>query len=106
MLALLVLGAAAAQTLFVDRAPTFDELGLFNATYTSLTSDRMTYPAHGDFQAMIVHPPAYYWMVAQLLRLRLPVMAAAALLPFGAFCLAVGLVLTSRMTPITKAALL
>ena len=106
VLALLVLATAAAQTIFADREPTFDELGLFNATYTSLTSGRMIYPAHGDFNAMIVHPPTYYWMLAQLLRLRMPVMAAAALLPFAAFCLAIGLVVASRMTVLTKSALL
>lgn len=72
---------AAANACFSDRSPSFDEMGLFNPTYLFFQDERMTYPAHGHPDAMVVHPPMLYFLVGSLMHLGLsPFQAAGALL--------------------------
>jgi hypothetical protein len=101
-----ILFAACCQTLFLDREPAFDEVGLFNAVYTSLTSGHMTYPAHGDFSAMVVHPPTYYWLVAQIMKTGLRAMTAATLVPLTLLVIDMVLILTASLGSALKASLL
>jgi hypothetical protein len=65
---------------FVNRAPEFDELGLFNAAYMFAHTGAVTYPiypAAGATTAMFVHPPTHYLILGLLMRAHLPVEAAA-----------------------------
>lgn len=72
---------AAANACFSDRSPSFDEMGLFNPTYLFFQDGRMTYPAHGHPDAMVVHPPMLYFLVGSLMHLGLsPFQAAGVLL--------------------------
>jgi hypothetical protein len=105
-LSVLVFYAACCQTLFLDREPAFDEIGLFNAVYTSLTSGHMTYPAHGDFSGMVVHPPTYYWLVAQLMKIGARAMTAATIVPLVVLAIDIALILTAPFSPALAASLL
>src|SRR5262249_50556921 len=100
-----ILFAACCQTLFLDREPAFDEVGLFNAVYTSLTTGHMTSPAHGDFSAMVVHPPTYYWLVAQVMKTGLRAMTAATAVPLILLVVDMLLILTASFTPALTASL-
>jgi hypothetical protein len=62
-----------------DRTPAFDEIGLHNPVYMYLHYGKMTYPAHGQFDHMVVHPPLHYTMIAWLMKLGVPLFHAAGL---------------------------
>jgi hypothetical protein len=71
-----VLGmAAVVSVLFLlaayssDRKGDIDEIGLFNPTYMYVHSGKMTYPVHGFYDKMIVHPPVHYAVIGMLMRL-------------------------------------
>jgi hypothetical protein len=70
---------AVAFTFFYDRNIMFDEIGLYNAIYTYLTTGHMTYPAHGWPDAMFVHPPFHYWITANFMKLGFELIDASAL---------------------------
>ena len=63
---------------FSDRHGGIDEIGLFNPTYMALHYGKMTYPVHGYFDAMVVHPPVHYEAIAILMRLGLSLYYAQA----------------------------
>jgi hypothetical protein len=70
--ALAVVAAAVVSLWFVERRLSFDELGLSNAIYTFLRTGSMTYPVYptdGARDAMFVHPPTHYFLVAELMHL-------------------------------------
>ncbi|HEY2844666.1 MAG TPA: hypothetical protein VGJ09_13490 [Bryobacteraceae bacterium] len=54
---------------FTDRNGAVDEIGLFNPPYMAFHFGKMTYPVHGYFNAMVVHPPVHYEMIALAMRL-------------------------------------
>src|SRR5205085_1904904 len=45
-----------------------DEIGLFNPSYMALHFSKMTYPVHGYFNEMVVHPPVHYEVIALAMR--------------------------------------
>jgi len=94
--ALLLVGYAILYQCFSERLIYFDEVGLFNPVYTYLHYGKMTYPAHGQFDTMFVHPPAQYFFIAMLMRTGLSVYHAAGALSVLLFAAFVLLVLTSR----------
>jgi len=53
---------------FTDRNGGVDEIGLFNPPYMALHFGKMTYPVHGYFNNMVVHPPVHYEMIALAMR--------------------------------------
>ena len=49
---------------FSDRQGWVDEIGLFNPTYMNVHYGKISYPVHGYFDSMVVHPPVHYKMIA------------------------------------------
>jgi hypothetical protein len=62
----------------MQREIVFDEAGLHNAVYTFYTTGQMTYPMHHHPDFMVVHPPTHYAIIALLMKLGIPLMAASA----------------------------
>ncbi len=83
-----------------------DEIGLYNPAYMDYTYGRITYPAHGYFKEMAVHPPVHYKMIAALMRAGLTLYYAQAtpVVAFSLLCL--WLVIRSRMPWPLRAAFL
>jgi len=82
---------------FQDRELTFDEAGLQNPPYMLLNYARMTYPIHGHFDDMVVHPPTHYAAIALFQWLGLSLFHAAAAEDVLFFVLAALLLVTARM---------
>jgi hypothetical protein len=53
---------------FCDRGGGVDEIGLLNPSYMVLHTGRITYPIHGYFHSMVVHPPVHYLIIGWILR--------------------------------------
>lgn len=79
---------------FLDRQISYDEAGLFNPVYMLLHYGRMTYPIHGHFDDMVIHPPTHYLMLALWMKLGFSLFHAAAVIPILSF-LAAGCFLLS-----------
>jgi hypothetical protein len=94
--ATLLTSAAAVYQCFSERVVYFDEVGLHNPVYMYLHYGKMTFPAHEHFDAMFVHPPMHYWMVATLMRTGLSVYHAAGLVSVLFFLIFALVVATSR----------
>jgi hypothetical protein len=62
-----------------DRDLHVDELGLFNPVYMFLRHGTMTYPAHGYFDSMVVHPPVHYLEIASFMKMGLDIFYAEAI---------------------------
>jgi hypothetical protein len=76
--AIFVIGLAYAYCFHMSRGISFDEIGLHNPIYMYLTTGRMTYPMHGQFNYMVVHPPTHYLVAALLMKGGLPLFSASA----------------------------
>ena len=76
----------------------FDEAGLQNPPYMLLHYGRMTYPIHGHFDDMVVHPPMHYAAIALFQKLGLSLFHAAAVEPVLFFILAALMLVFSRMS--------
>lgn len=96
--ALILLSAAAVYAMFADREITFDEAGLYNPVYMFQHYGKMTYPAHGSFFAMIIHPPAHYYAVALLMGCGLSLFHAAGLIPVLLFAILLFVLYRSRIS--------
>jgi hypothetical protein len=83
-----------------------DELGLLNPVYMCYASGQVTYPMHGQWDTMTVHPPTNYWAIATLMRLGLSADRAAGLHCWLLLAAFLALVLTARRPAHVKAALL
>jgi hypothetical protein len=105
-LALCLIGFALLYQCFAERVIYFDEVGLFNPVYTYLHSGKMTYPAHGQFDAMFIHPPTQYFLIAMLMHFGLSVFHAAGLLSVLLFVAFAALVSFSEFPFPIKASLL
>src|SRR5215213_1971138 len=83
LLAVAVLTVALSFTysLFMDRRPDFEDIGMFNPVYMYLHYGKMAYPAHGwdNAAALTMHPPVHYLEVANLIRLGFDTFHAAGL---------------------------
>ena len=83
---LLVLAVASILYLaFLDRQISFDEIGLFNPSYMLLHYGRITYPIHGHFDDMVIHPPTHYLVIALWMKLGFSLFHAAAVMPILSF---------------------
>lgn len=67
-----------AYGIHMRRPIVFDEIGLQNPVYVFYSTGHMTYPMHGQPDFMVVHPPTHYAIVALMMKLGLPLFAAAA----------------------------
>lgn len=67
--------------LFRDRIAWLDTLGLYNPVYTFVHFHKMTYPVHGRFDQMDIHPPTHYLAVGWLMRAGIDLYYAVAI-PF------------------------
>jgi len=91
---------------FSSRRIYFDEIGLFNPVYMYLHYGKMTYPAHGQFDSMFVHPPVHYLLVATLMKTGLSVYHAAGALSVILFIAFAAVVCLSGFPFAVQAALL
>jgi hypothetical protein len=66
---------------FSTRPLTDEEVGLYNPVYMLLETGRMTYPAHGAYDGMYVHPPVHYLVIAALQWLGVDLIHAAGIPP-------------------------
>jgi hypothetical protein len=103
---LLISLLAGLYSLFMARYPTFDETVLYNAVYTELHTGQMTYPAHGDFDGMVIHPPLHYLEIAWLMRLGFGFFHAAGVLILIPLGLCLWLIRAGRFPAIVKLALM
>jgi hypothetical protein len=95
--AVILAAAAILYLAFQDRALSFDEAGLQNPPYMLLHYARMTYPIHGHFDDMVVHPPTHYAAIALFQWLGLSLFHAAAAEDVLFFVLAALLLVTARV---------
>jgi hypothetical protein len=96
LLAAVLIAYATVYQCFAERITYFDEAGLFNAVYTYLHYGKMTYPVHGQFDTMFVHPPTQYLLIATLMRLGLSAYHAGGLLSVILFAIFAAIVVSSR----------
>jgi hypothetical protein len=66
----------------------------------------VTYPAHGQFDSMTVHPPTHYWILGTLMKLGFGPFYAEAVPPVMLFLLAIWLISRSEWSTTTKAGLM
>jgi hypothetical protein len=89
-----------------SRFPGGDEAGLINPAYMYCHHGRISYPIHGNWGYMVVHPPTYYAAAGLLMRAGVPPQQAAGLL-CGALLLAfLAVLLASRLPRPAQLALL
>jgi hypothetical protein len=103
---LLMAGAAVRWAFFVDHYQHFDDLGLFNPPYMKAHYGKVTYPAHGEFRAITVHPPLHYWIIGTLMRLGFRPYYAEAIPPFFMILLSLVLIGAGRFPVPVKLGLL
>jgi len=75
----------AGQVFFLPDHMDVDPLGLANPVFQQLKYGAISYPIHGFDNAMVVHPPFFYWMVAFLHMLGVPFKFAIGAPAFIAF---------------------
>jgi hypothetical protein len=95
---------------FTEAPPISDDQGLFNATYTFLTTGHMAYPIYAGTDTdsvMYVHPPTHYALLAGVMRIT-GMTAEASAVALILFWLAVGLglVVATRLSAAAKLALI
>jgi len=83
-----------------------DEIGLFNPVYMKVHYGVMTYPIHGYFGGMFVHPPLHYSMIAALMRAGVPLYYAEAAPTFVMALVVLLLVLRAPFAPALKLGLI
>lgn len=88
------------------RIPQSEDAGLFNPVYMFLHYDKMTYPAHLYFDAMVVHPPVHYLEIALLMKLGFGLLRAAGFLLFVSMGISLWLIVTSRFATAAKVGLI
>jgi hypothetical protein len=91
---------------FLDRELYFDEVNLYNPAYMFQHYGRITYPMHGQFDAILVHPPTHYLVIGGFLRLGLTLPHAAAVEPVMLLATACLLLVFSRFSLSIKFGLL
>jgi hypothetical protein len=87
---------------FTLRGGSIDEIGLYNPTYMFVHYGQMTYPVHGFFDAMIVHPPVHYLLIGLLMRLGMTLYYAQATPTLLMALLCVWLIVRSPFTAPVK----
>ena len=106
---ILAVAAAALATVsafLADRRGGIDEIGLVNPPYMKLHYGKLTYPVHGYPDAMFVHPPTHYALIAFFLRLGFSLYYAEAVPTFLTMILCILLIVRSPLLPTVKMGLL
>jgi hypothetical protein len=106
LVALMVCVATYALSVHMQRMIVFDEIGLQNPVYTFYTSGHMTYPLHGHPDFMVVHPPTHYAITAILMKLGLPLFAAAAVPVIALTAILAIVILTGPFSAVASVGLL
>src|SRR5438046_1187749 len=101
-LSLVVAALAAASAFLADRHGGIDEIGLVNPAYMKLHYGRMTYPVHGYFEGMFVHPPPHYALIAAVMRLGFSLYYAEAIPTFLTVILCILLIVRSPLPAALK----
>ena len=104
--ALATIGLAYGYCFHMDRVIVFDEIGLHNPIYTYLTTGHMTYPMHGHFDFMVVHPPTHYFLIALIMKAGLPLLFASAIPLWILTVLLTAIIYTGRFSFIASISLL
>ena len=87
---------------FTNRGGSVDEIGLYNPTYMFVHYGKITYPIHGYFDRMIVHPPVHYLLIGILMRLGMTLYYAQATPTLLMVLLCVWLIVRSPFTAPVK----
>jgi hypothetical protein len=93
---LILLAAALLYQCFSERVIYYDEIALHNPIYMSLHYGKISAPAEGQYDSLLIHPPTQYLLIANLMRGGLSLLRAAGFLSviwFFIFCV---LVVSSR----------
>jgi hypothetical protein len=107
-----VVAATATVWAFFAAAPIgIDDIGLFNPVYMYVHTGRMAYPSYGflpecTFEAMVVHPPTHYLVVALLIKAGIPPPYAESIPPFVLIIVTILIIGWSRFSSEIKVALL
>jgi hypothetical protein len=105
-MALIVATCAIVWAFFCDHPQDFDDIGLFNVPYMYSHYGILSYPAHGEFQALTVHPPIHYWLIGLQMKLGIPPFYAEAIPLLVIILLGIFLILRSEFPSPVKAGLL
>lgn len=105
-MALTVILSAVVWAFLCDRPQEFDDIGLFNVPYMYAHYRVLTYPAHGEFHTLIVHPPIHYWILGILMRWGIPPFYAEAIPLLLLILLGVALAIGSEFPTVVSAGLL
>jgi hypothetical protein len=102
LMAATVVLCGALWAFFVDLVLILDDLGLFNPIYMYVATGKMSYPAYGFSEAMLVHPPTHYFVLGLLVKLGVPITYAGSVPPFTLIVLTVVLLCRSSFMPWVK----
>jgi hypothetical protein len=103
--ALIVATCAVVWAFFCDHPQEFDDIGLFNAPYMYAHYGAVTYPAHGQFHSLVIHPPIHYFLLGLLMKVGLSPFYAEAVPPLFMILLGIYLICFSRFPNPIKAGL-
>ncbi len=106
LVAIAVFGIVVIWSFFMERRIAFDDYGLFNPIYTFVVNDVITYPAHQQFDNMLVHPPTNYILKGFFIKQGIPIPYAVSLPAFILLLTIIVLVLKSRFSTVVKMGLL
>jgi len=106
LVAIAVFGIVVIWSFFMERRIAFDDYGLFNPIYTFVVNDVITYPAHQQFDNMLVHPPTNYVLKGFFIKQGIPIPYALSLPAFILLLTIIVLVLKSRFSTVVKMGLL
>ena len=106
ILAILIVALLVLAAYFSNRGGYIDEIGLFNPSYMDLHYGKITYPIHGYFDNMVVHPPVHYKLIAAFMRLGFTYYYGQATPAFLMLLVAIALILAGPFPPPVKIGLM
>jgi len=106
LVAIAVFGMVVIWSFFLERRIYFDDFGLFNPIYTFVVNDVISYPAHNNFENMLVHPPTNYILKGFFIKQGIPIPYALSLPAFILLLTIIVLVLKSKFSIDVKMGLL
>jgi len=106
LVAIAVFGIVVIWSFFMERRIVFDDYGLFNPIYTFVVNDVITYPAHQQYEHMVIHPPTNYILKGLFVKQGIPIPYAVSLPAFILLLTIIVLVLKSRFSTVVKMGLL
>lgn len=87
---------------FSEHAQSYDDLHLFNISYMYAHYGVLTYPVHGQFHNLTLHPPIHHWELGALMKAGVPIYYAEAIVPFFFLLLAVWFICRSPFPSAVK----